>query len=72
MNIYAIHDHPSDWPNFYVCRRWITSAQGVVPDENVLCMSQDINKIREMLIYMGLVKLMPAEGDDPVIVETWL
>jgi hypothetical protein len=72
MNTYAIYYNPTDYPGFYVCRRWASSAAGIVPDPEPLMMCQDIERIRELLGYMGLVRLMPAEGDDPVIVETWL
>jgi len=65
--MWTIYDHPSDWPNFYVARKWI----GEEP-MNVVLLDADLDRLRETLARKGLVKLMRNEGDDPVILETWL
>lgn len=70
--IYAIYDHPKDYPDMFVCRRWQLIDGVNTPDWEPEMLCQDVDRIREMLTHMGLVKLMPPEGEDPVILETWL
>lgn len=68
LSIWVVYDHPDDYPDNFVARCWI----GEEMTESVI-VSTDLEKIRDVLeLEMGLVKLMPMEGDDPKILETWL
>jgi len=67
LSIWVVYDHPKDFPHCYVARRW----EGEKPMADKL-VSPDLEKLRDVLEGMGLVKLMPMAGDDPVILETWL
>lgn len=68
LSIWVIYDHPIDYPHCYVARCWI----GEEKTDSVI-ISTDIEKIRDVLEFeMGLAKMLPMEGDDPKIVETWL
>lgn len=67
LTIWVVYDHPSDWPNYFVARQWL----GETATGNML-MDWDLERLRETLQRLGLVKLDRMEGDDPVILETWL
>lgn len=67
LPIWVVYDHPSDYPNCYVARLFA----GEQPTANVM-ICPDLEKLQNELINMGLVKMMPMPGDDPVILETWL
>jgi hypothetical protein len=67
LAIWVVYDHPKDYPNNYVAREWRGEA---ATGNYMVC--PDLELLRGELINMGLVKLMPMDGDDPVILETWL
>ena len=67
LPIWVVYDHPKDFPNNYVARLWI--GEKLTGD---MMIAPDIDMLRDELERRGLVKLMPQEGDDPVILETWL
>lgn len=67
LPIWVVYDHPADYPNCYVARLFA----GEQPTANVM-ICPDLEKLQNELINMGLVKMMPMPGDDPVILETWL
>jgi hypothetical protein len=70
---YVIYDHPKDFPNEYVCRRWIILPGEVIPDEKFFMASKDLTTIRDFLqINMGLACIPRHANDDPVILEIWL
>jgi hypothetical protein len=66
--IWVVYDHPRDFPSNYVARLWLNDK----PTDNMM-VSPDLDKLRREIWKRGAsVKLMPAPGDDPVILETWL
>jgi hypothetical protein len=66
--IWVVYDHPRDFPSNYVARLWINDK----PTESMM-IGPDLEKLRQAIWKHGAtVKLMPHEGDDPVILETWL
>lgn len=67
LPIWVVYDHPSDYPDTYVARMFNLDK----PTDDLL-IDADLEKIRDALEGMGLVKLMPMPGDDPVIIETWV
>lgn len=67
IDIWVVYDHPTDFPDHYVARLW----RGETPT-TIGIIDRDLERLRDRLEGMGLVKLMPQEGDDPVILETWL
>ena len=66
LNIWAIYDHPADFPDSYVARRFeydkptATIIKGTLP------------RLRKAFRLCGLHCLTRSPDDDPVIVETWL
>jgi hypothetical protein len=67
LPIWVIYDHPKDYPNSYVARCFIYEQP-----TNSIIVADDLERLRDTMIEMGLVKLMRMPGDDPVILETWL
>ena len=67
LTIWAIYDHPSDFPDTWVARRFVNDK--VTSD---VLVSTDLDTLRRHFARLGLVRLDRNPADDPVIVETWL
>jgi hypothetical protein len=77
---YVVYDHPSDYPNEYVVRRWELAKNsdglGIEPKE-IVFKSENLSAIREHLsqlfLKIGIVP-MRFEGcnTDPKILEEWI
>ena len=67
LSLWTIYDHPSDYPDSYVARRFELDqlTPGVV-------VSSDLEELRAHFIPMGLTCLTRSPEDAPQIVETWL
>ena len=70
LSIWTVYDHPTDFPNEFVARRWEVHDKPVPTDDIIT--SNDVNLIRASLASRGLTCLAPSKDDDPNIVETWL
>lgn len=71
--IYTVYDHPLDYPDSYVVRKWNVVDGNTIPDLKVLIVSKDINIIRGMLVgEMGLTLMPRMPEDDPKILETYV
>jgi hypothetical protein len=67
LSMWTVYDHPSDFPDGYVARRF----DGEQPTSDVI-ESADLDLVRYSLAMKGLFCLARSPGDDPVILETWL
>ena len=67
MESWTIYDHPDDYPDHYVLRKFI-GEQGT----EVFFTSDHIEPLRAIVAGMGLVKFRRMPNDDASIVETWL
>ena len=67
FNLWTIYDHPRDYPNSYVARRWENDQP---TGEHMV--SPDIESLRDQMRARGLALLSREQADDPCIVETWL
>ena len=70
LPMFVITDHPSDWPEFFVARLFLTLPQ--LELQQMAIMDHSLERLQETMQALGLVKLMRSPGDDPVILETWL
>jgi hypothetical protein len=66
LNMWVIYDHPKDFPEGHVARRF--ELDQVTGD---IIIGQ-LDALRKNFIRCGLVCLTRDPSDDPVIVETWL
>jgi hypothetical protein len=67
LEIWTVYDHPKDWPDGYIARKWI----GETATGDTIC-ADTLHAIRVQLRSMDLVCLSRSHNDDPVIVEVWL
>lgn len=68
--IWAIYDHPKDYPDHYIARKWLVTKEGSKPTEVILA-DVNLESLRKCL-PAGLYCLPRQENDDPVLIETWL
>ena len=70
LALWTIYDHPSDYPDHYVARKWLVEREGEKATDQYL-MHTSLEGLRAQL-PVGLYCLPRQELDDPVIVETWV
>lgn len=70
LPMFVIYDHPTDWPEFFVARLHLCLPEPHAT--NLVVMDVQLDRIQTTMEALGLVKLMRSEGDDPVILETWI
>jgi len=66
-SLYVIYDHPSDYPQDFVCRVW----QGELAEFRPFAVARTLEEIRQRL-PPGMVCLGRYEQDDPAIREVWI
>ena len=67
---YVIYDHPRDYPDQYVVRRWSVWSG---PDEQLCVRSSNLETVREWLAARtNLTRTEPYVRDSPVILEVWV
>lgn len=69
--MWAIYDHPKDFPNSFVARQFVCAPAGPVATENII-VKATADEIRDILWKRGLTNLSRDPKDDPAILETWL
>jgi hypothetical protein len=65
--LYAIYDHPSDYPEEFVCRIWY----GLEPEQQLFARGATLEEVRQRL-PLGLVNLGRHKTDDPKVLEVWI
>jgi hypothetical protein len=72
LAIWTVYDHPLDYPDKFVARRFDVDASGPRPSASVIVAS-DLETLRNILAFeMHLTCLSRNEEDEPQIVESWL
>jgi hypothetical protein len=73
ISMWAIYDHPKDFPDSYVAREWRLD-QGINPVASGNHMtSKVLDELRERIMKAGCSLCFNRnENDDPVILETWM
>lgn len=70
MSQWVVYDHPRDYPNKYVLRRWDIRGGSMIPTDD-LHVADSLEAIRQA-VPPGLYRLGRFGEDDPCIVEVWL
>jgi hypothetical protein len=71
VSVYTIFDHPKDFPDVFVCRRFESLGDPPrVLAREVVGTGKTLEEVRRCL-PKGLVWMPPSGWDDPKIVETW-
>jgi len=67
---WVVYEHPRDYPEQYVLRRWII-AKGMIIATHDVVLADSLEEIRKA-VPAGLYCLPRFAEDDPCIVESWL
>lgn len=70
LPMWVVYDRPSDYPDSFVARRFVTPPEPRPTAE--FRTAHDIDELREHFVRLGLAKLDRDLTDDPKIVEVWL
>lgn len=69
LPMFTIYDHPTDYPNAYVARLWLTLPE---PRPTQITLHHpDLAALQQAMTELGLSKLDRMPLDDPKILETW-
>jgi hypothetical protein len=72
LSLWAIYDHPSDYPDKYVMRRWnLYRGDDTSYATEEMALADTLHGIR-CKVPPGLACLPRFVGDDPSIVEVWI
>ena len=71
LEMFTIYDHPSDFPDHFVLRRWVITSPGQAHPSLAAKFFDTIEEAREA-VPPGLIRTERTENDDPTIVETWI
>ena len=71
LSLWTVYDHPKDFPDAFVARRFDVYPGMVLPTSAVLSASE-LQPIRETLSEQGFLPMPACSGDDPVIIEVWV
>lgn len=70
--LWTVYDHPADYPEYFVARKWIADGKSAEPiATDVIFFHTDLERLRDML-PAGLYPLIRAPEDDKCIIETWI
>jgi len=72
LSIWTVYSHPKDFPHSYVARRFEVGSGKPEPLATADIVQGELSTIRASFACCGLVCLARNEGDDPVIVESWI
>ena len=74
LNMWTIYDHPTDFPEWFVARKFEITAQGPVTGDSVIW-GKTLTEVREMIHWVDPnagARLLRYQNDRPSVVETWL
>jgi hypothetical protein len=70
LPMFVIYDHPTDFPDSYVARLWVTLPQPQSTEFVIL--SERIGNLRQIMEQIGFAQLARDPADDPKALETWI
>lgn len=72
QSMWVIYDHPSDFPDVFIARKWGLTKTGFRPTERIIT-GATLDEVRKRINKTPNLYLVPREPlDDPKIVEVWL
>lgn len=71
---WTIYDHPLDYPDYYIARRWAANRDGTVTHFPTVYRTTSLSQLRAILQdeNPGLTPVPRFPNDDPKIVEVWI
>lgn len=71
LHMWTIFDHPADYPDHFVVRRYEVDSAGSRPTDDIR-LYHELSFARAALESGGLTCIPRHPADDPCVVETWL
>lgn len=71
LSQWVLYDHPADYPDTYIARRWVVATGAYAPTEDII-QSDDLDSLRRLMQGMALSRITRSPEDDPKIIEVWL
>jgi hypothetical protein len=75
IDMWTLYDHPADYPDGYIARKFEVSADGPVATLETLRTVGNANGLelmREAFGLAGYIALVRCQRDDSHIIETWV
>jgi len=72
MTIWTLYDHPLDFPDKYVARRYVVTKEGPITRTEDLKFADTLEELRDEMRDLHLFPVERFPDDDPKIVEVWL
>jgi hypothetical protein len=72
LALWTIYDHPRDYPNHFVARKFVVGASGSMVVTSEVIVADEANALRQIMLKRGLTCLSRDPRDDPKILETWI
>lgn len=72
FSIYAVYWNPRDYPGKFVVRQWMLIDNCSVPVDEPLIVEKYYKAVQEKMEALGLYRLYPPIGSDPVLIEEWI
>lgn len=71
LPMWTIYDHPADYQELFVARKWIADKNGPTATEEVV-IGATLELVRSRMQDFKLTPIARDPNDDPKIVETWI
>lgn len=68
--MWTVYERPTDYPDGHIARMHIVDGTGSQPTPHFI--SGELEMLRKVLRYAGLICMARSPPDDPKIVESWL
>jgi hypothetical protein len=72
MEMFVVYHHPTDYPDKFVVRRWVTSRIGPLPDSEWFFLGETLEEVRAKIAPLCLHCIRRHPNDEPQIVEVWI
>lgn len=72
LDMWVVYDHPTDFPDKFVARRWEIRREEHPTDDVLTANSLEQLRLTIQREKFCSVQLPRFENDDPVIVEAWI
>ena len=72
LQMWTVYERPRDFPNEFVVREWHVVAGKVISRQAAGALTAPTLEQARKLVPQDCVCMPRQEGDDPVIVETWI
>jgi hypothetical protein len=70
LEVYTIYDHPSDYPNHFVVRKWLIRGDKPIPTDWIRA-SKSLKVVRKYIPF-DRVRIERSIEDNRYILESWI